>query len=68
MGVTWLTVVEGDPKALFSIVTEPSCWEGRYTFPCIASLILDPFLKILSIKQGGIKYHFFSLWYDSNRD
>ena len=29
---------------------------------------LDPYLIILSIKQGGIKYNFFSLWYDSNWD
>ena len=29
---------------------------------------LDPYLIILSIKQGGIKYHFLSLWYDSTCD
>ena len=23
---------------------------------------------MLSVKQGGIKYHFLSLWYDSSRD
>ena len=23
---------------------------------------------MLSVKQGGIKYHFLSLWYDSTRD
>ena len=23
---------------------------------------------MLSVKQGGIKYHFFSLWYDSTWD
>ena len=23
---------------------------------------------MLSVKQGGIKYHFFSLWYDSSWD
>ena len=30
----------------------------------IASLILDPYLVMLSVKQEGIKYHFLSLWYD----
>ena len=23
---------------------------------------------MMSVKQGGIKYHFFSLWYDLTRD
>ena len=23
---------------------------------------------MLSVKQGGIKHHFFSLWYDSTKD
>ena len=32
------TVVEGDPKVLFSIATTPRCWEGRYSFPWIAPL------------------------------
>ena len=27
------TVVEGDPKALFSIATTPRCREGRYSSP-----------------------------------
>ncbi len=29
---------------------------------------LDPFLILLSVKQGGIKYYFLSFWYDSNWD
>ena len=32
------TVVEGDPKAPFSIATTPSCEGGRYSFPWIAPL------------------------------
>ena len=57
------TVVEGDPKAPFSIVTTPRCWGGFYSFPRIDPL---PLIRIcvLSVKQGGIKYHFLSLWYD----
>ena len=43
------TVVEGDLKAPFSIAITPSS---------------DPYLIMLSVKQGGIKYHFLSLWYD----
>ena len=32
------TVVEGDPKAPFSIATTPRCMYGRYSFPWIATL------------------------------
>ena len=52
------TVVKGDLKAPFSIATTPSCWGGCYSFPWIDPLSLDPYLKMLSLKQGGIKYHF----------
>ena len=31
----------------------------------LVSLTLDPCLKMLSVNQGGIKYHFSSLSYDS---
>ena len=31
----------------------------------IAPLYLTLYLILLSVKQGGIKYHFLSLWYDS---
>ena len=30
----------------------------HYSFPLIAPLTLDPYLVILSVKQGSIKYHF----------
>ena len=59
------TVVEGDQKAPFSIATTQGCMGGRYTFPWIAQLTLDPYLIILSVKQGDIKYNFLNLWYDS---
>ena len=32
------TLVEGDPKAPFSIATTPMCRGGRYSFPWIAPL------------------------------
>ena len=32
------TIVEGDPKAPFSIATTPRCRERRYSFPWIAPL------------------------------
>ena len=36
--VRLLTVVEGDPKAPFSIATTPRRWGGPYSFPRIAPL------------------------------
>ena len=61
------TLVEGDLKALFSIATILRCREGCYSIPLLR-FILDPQLVMLSVKQGGIKYHFLSLWYDWNWD
>ena len=62
------TIVEGNPKAPFSIATTPRCRGGRYSFPGLPYFTLDPYLIMLSVKQGGIKYHFLSLWYDSTWD
>ena len=50
----------------FSIATTPRCKEGRYSIPWIT--LLYPYLIVLSAKQGCIKYHFLSLWYDSTWD
>ena len=61
--VNKVTVVEGDPKVPFSIATTASCSGGRHSFPWIAPLTLDPYFIMLSVKQGGIKYNFLSLWY-----
>ena len=55
------TIVEGDQKAPFSIATTPRCRGGRYSFPGLLYFTLDPHLIMLSVKQGGIKYHFESL-------
>ena len=56
------TEVTGNPNASFSIAITPRC-RGRALL-----LSLDPYLIVLSVKQGGIKYHFLSLWYDSTWD
>ena len=62
------TIVEGDPKAPFSIATTPRCRGGRYSFTQLLHFTLDSYLIMLSVKQGGIKYHFLSLWYNSTWD
>ena len=53
-----VTVVEGDPKAPFSIATTLRCKGGRYSFPGLLHFTLDTYLIMLSVKQGGVKYHF----------
>ena len=63
-----MTLVEGDPKATFFIATTPRCRGERYSIPGLLLFTLDPYLIILSVKQGGIKYHFLSLWYVSTWD
>ena len=58
MKVIWTTAVKGDPMASISVATRARYREGHYSFHWIAPLILDPYLVMLSIKQGDIKYHF----------
>ena len=41
---------------------------GATLFPGLLHFTLDPYLIMLSFKQGGIMYHFLSLWYDSTWD
>ena len=53
------TLVEGDPKAPFSV------GEDATPFRRLLYFTLDPDRILLNVKQGGIKYHFLSLWYDS---
>ena len=57
------TVVEGNLKAPFSIATTQR--EGATPFTGLLHFTLDTYLIMLSAKQGGIKDHFLSLWYDS---
>ena len=56
------TVVDGEPKAPCSFR------ESANLFPGLLHLTFNTYLLILSVKQGGIKYDFFSLWYDSTWD
>ena len=58
----------GRPEVPFSIAITLLYKGGAYSFPRIASLTLDPYLIVLSVKQRGIKYHFLSLWYDLTWD
>ena len=59
--VKFVNIVEGDPKAPFSIATTTTCRGGRYSFPGLLHFTVDPYLIMLSVKQGGIKYHFLCL-------
>ena len=68
ISVKLATIVESYPKAPFSIATTPKCRGRRYSFPQLLHFTLDPYLIMLSVKQGSIKYHFLSLWYDSTWD
>ena len=62
------SVDEGDLMGPFSIATTPGS-RGRATpFPELLHFTLDTYLIMLSVKQGIIKYHFLSLWYDSTWD
>ena len=62
------TIVEGDPKAPFSITTTQGVREGATPFPGLTHFTLDPYLIMLSVNQGGIRYHLLSLWYDLTWD
>ena len=61
--ISWPTVVDGRPKGFFfdSYYTDSLDSLNWYTS-------LDSCLIILSAKQGGFKYNFLSIWYDSTWD
>ena len=52
------TVVEGDQQAPFSKATAEDVGVGTTPFPGLLHFTLDTYLVLLSVKQGGIKYHF----------
>ena len=54
-------LIEGDTRAPFSIATTPKGRGGHHSFLWITPLYS---WSLLSVKQGSIKYHFLSLWYD----
>ena len=48
----WPIIVEADPKASFSIATTPRYWRDCHSFLWIAPLTIEPYLIMLSVKQG----------------
>ena len=44
------TIVEGNPKAPFSIATTPMCRGGRYSFPGIIIIIIIIIIKLWNMK------------------
>ena len=59
--VSWPTIIEEGLEASFSKATSSKCREGRNSFPWISPLTRDTYLIMLSVKLGGIKYHFLCL-------
>ena len=57
-------LVKRDLKAPSSIATTLRYRKGHYPIPWIAPLYSWSLPYNASVKQGGIKYHFLSLWYD----
>ena len=56
------TVVDGDLRGPFSIATTLGCRGRHYSFPGLLHFILDTYLIMLSVKQGGSKYHFLKVF------
>ena len=61
-------LVEGDLMAPFQKLKLRDVGVGATSFPGLLHFTLDPYLIMLSVKQGSIEYYFFSLWYDSTWD
>ena len=55
------TLVEGDSRLPFQLLPHRGVGEGVTPFPGLLHFTLAPCIKMLSVKQGGIKYHFLSL-------
>ena len=53
-----MPIVVGDQKAPFPIATTPRCRGEATPFPGLLYFTPDTYLILLSVKQGGIKYHF----------
>ena len=51
-------IVEGHLKASFSIAITRRCRRDATPFPGLFHFTLDTYIILLSVKQGGIKYHF----------
>ena len=50
--------IKGDQKAPFLIATTLRYREGAAPFTGLPHFTLDTYPVLLSVKQGGIKYHF----------
>ena len=55
----WVTVVEGDPKALFLITTTQSCWKGHYPLTGNLHFTFDMYLIMLRLFPRRFKYNYF---------
>ena len=53
-----VTVVEGDPKVPFRLLPHQGVGEGAIPFLGLLHFTLDPYLIMLSVKQGDNKYYF----------
>ena len=52
----------------FQLLLHPGVGEGATPFPGLLHFNPVLYLIMLSIKHGGIKYNYLSLWYDSTWD
>ena len=59
------TIVESYPKAPFQYLLHRGVGRGATPFPGLLYFTLDTYLILVSVKQGGIKYHFKNLCYDA---
>ena len=62
------TVLEGDLKAPFRSLQHQGVGEGANPFPGLLHFTFDPYLIMLSVKQGSIKYNYLSFWHYSTWD
>ena len=55
-------------EQLYAVIQHEVYGEGATPFSILLHFTLDTYLIMLSVKQGGIKYSFLNLWYDSTWD
>ena len=52
----------------FQLLQHQGVGKGTTPLPGLLHFTFDTYLILLSVKQGGIKYHFKSLWHDMTWD
>ena len=62
------TLLRVTQRLPFQLLLHRGVGDGATPFPRLLHFTLDTYLKLLSVKQGGIKYNFLSLWYDLTWD